>query len=229
MISVRRIRREFATAILALLIVLAAAAFIGRPRIAAAEPAFSSSHGRTIVIDAGHGGFDGGAVGVSGALEANINLEVARLLRTRLLESGARVLMTRETEDALGETKAGDMAFRKSVIEQDGVDLVVSIHMNKFRDARVNGPQVFHMPKSVEGEKLARFILMELSRDTGKNKREVHSENFFMLRNTKAPAVIVECGFMSNRAEEKLLLDPDYQQLLADAIYNGIERYYGAG
>ena len=229
MISLRRVRREFATALLALLIILTAAAFIGWQRIAAHEPVFSTSFGRTIVIDAGHGGFDGGAVGVSGALEANINLSVAKLLRDKLIESGVRVLMTRETQDALGETKNGDMAFRKSVIEQDGVDLVVSIHMNKFRDSRVNGPQVFYMPKSVEGEKLAHLILMELSRDTGKNKREVHSENFFMLRNTKAPAVIVECGFMSNRAEEKLLLDPDYQKLLADAIYSGIERYYGLG
>ena len=227
--SKRRERREFAKAILALLIVLASAAFILREREAAAEPAFSASFGRTIVIDAGHGGFDGGAVGVSGALESNINLAVAGLLREKLIESGARVLMTRETEEALGETKSGDMAYRKSVIEQDGVDLVVSIHMNKFRDGRVNGPQVFHMPKSVEGEKLARFILMELSRETGKNKREVHSENFFMLRNTKAPAVIVECGFMSNRAEEKLLLDSDYQKLLAGAIFSGIERYYGVG
>ncbi len=226
MYSVRRERRVFATALMALLLVLAAAAFvIKRPRIDAV-PAFSGAFGYTIVIDAGHGGFDGGAVGVSGAKESGINLAVAKLLSERLIESGARVLMTRETEEALGASKGEDMAFRKSVIEQEGVDLVVSIHMNKFRDRRVNGPQVFHMPKSVEGEKLARIILAELSRSTGKNKRETHSENFFMLRSTKAPAVIVECGFMSNAAEEKLLLDEDYQRLLADAIASGIERYY---
>ncbi len=225
--SIRRGRREFATAMLALLVVLTAVAYVERPQIAAAAPVFAESFGYTIVIDAGHGGFDGGAVGVSGAKEAGINLAVAKRLREKLIENGAHVLMTRETEEALGESKGEDMAFRKSVIEQEGVDLVVSIHMNKFRDGRVNGPQVFHMPKSVEGRKLAQLILIELSRATGKNKRETHSENFFMLRSTKAPAVIVECGFMSNAAEEKLLLDADYQDMLAEAICSGIERYYG--
>lgn len=223
--TVRYMRREFAIALLFLLIMAAAAAYVKRAQIQAREVS-SGSFGHTIVLDAGHGGFDGGAVGVSGAKEASINLAVAKALRERLIASGVKVIMTRETDEALGETKNADMAFRKSVIEKPGVELVVSVHMNKFSNARVNGPQVFHMPKSQEGEKLARIILSELNLATGKNKREVHSENFFMLRNTKAPAVIVECGFMSNAAEEKLLLDAAYQQTLADAIFAGIEKYY---
>lgn len=223
-INKRFLRRQFGTAVLGLLLILFAAAYVRRPDFAI--PVFAGISGRLIVIDAGHGGFDGGAIGASGEKEAVINLAVAKLVKEELVKKGAHVIMTRETEEGLSDTKQKDMAERKAIIEKDGVELVLSIHMNKFSDPKVNGPQVFHMPNSESGERLAKLMLAELNLATGKNKRETHSENFFILRNTPATSVIVECGFISNPAEEALLKQPDYQKRLAAAMVTALEKYY---
>lgn len=191
----------------------------------AAQTTMRTSKG-TVVIDAGHGGFDGGASGKSGIHEDGINLAVAKKLQVLFEKNGYTVIMTRETEDAIGETKNKDMAQRRKIIEDANADIVISIHMNKFPDSSVCGPQVFFYEKSPEGEKLAKLIQLELNEALKPPKDRVeHPEDYFILCSGDNPAVIVECGFLSNEREEALLQDEDYQMDCAKAIYRGADAY----
>lgn len=180
-----------------------------------------------IVIDAGHGGFDGGAVGrLTKINESNLNLAVAIKLRSLCMQAGYGVIMTREDDNALGSTKSADMAKRRAIIEESNADVVISIHMNKFSDPSVAGPQVFYFVESEEGEALA-LCIQEAFNDElmPKRPRIQKSERYFILRCGTAPCVIAECGFLSNEEEERLLQMDDYQQKCAQAIYDGITAY----
>ena len=179
-----------------------------------------------VVIDPGHGGFDGGAVGTeTGIAEAELNLIVARSVRQKLEESGIYVIMTRNGSDAIGETKAADMTERKRIMQLDGVDLVLSIHMNKFGDRSVSGPMVFYMKGSEEGKKLADSVIACVCESIGRPPRSANPEDLFVLRVPKAPSVLVECGFLSNRADEVKLISEEYQEHLAQGIADGICSY----
>ena len=193
----------------------------------AAQPAMRTPKG-TIVIDAGHGGFDGGATGKSGIHEDGLNLAVAKKLQTLFEKNGYTVTMTRETGEAIGDTKKKDMCPRRKIIAEAKADIVISIHMNKFSDASVCGPQVFYHEDSAEGEKLAKLIQQELNMalDPPKDRIE-HPEDYFILCSGDSPAVIVECGFLSNEREEALLQDETYQMECAKAIYLGTDAYLG--
>ncbi len=180
----------------------------------------------TVVIDAGHGGFDGGAKGASGVSEDGVNLAVAKKLQSIFEKNGYDVVMTREDENAVGDTKDEDMANRREIIANSGADIVISIHMNKFPSPSVSGPQVFYYEKSAEGEKLAKLIQQELIKALSPPKiRAEHPEDYFILCSGDSPAVIVECGFLSNEREEKLLLSDEYQTECAKAIYRGADAY----
>ncbi len=191
----------------------------------AAEPVMRTSKA-TIVIDAGHGGFDGGAVGQTGVKEDGINLAVAKKLQKLFEKNGYTVIMTREDENAVGDTKREDMAKRREIIENANADIVVSIHMNKFPNESVSGPQVFFYEHSTEGEELARLIQQELIEALNPPKVRIeHPEDYYILSSGNCPAVIVECGFLSNEREEKLLQDDDYQTSCAKAIYRGVDAF----
>jgi len=192
----------------------------------AAAPAMRTPKG-TIVIDAGHGGFDGGAVGrLTGVKEDGINLAIAKKLKLLFEKNGYTVIMTREDENAVGDTKRKDMENRREIIKNAIADIVISIHMNKFPDSSVSGPQVFFYDDSAEGEALAKLIQQELiaALDPPKVRME-HPEDYYILCSGDGPAVIVECGFLSNEREEKLLQEDDYQTLCAKAIYRGVAAY----
>ncbi len=179
-----------------------------------------------IILDAGHGGKDGGAVGVSGVQEAGINLEVARLVESGLREAGFAVEMTRRDAGALGENKRADMEARREIMRQDGVCAVVSIHMNKFRDSAIKGPMAFYMKGSQEGEKLATQVITAVCESIGNPKRPANPGDYFVLRESIAPAVIIECGFLSNASDENLLQDPAHQKKLAAGIVAGVAAYF---
>jgi len=182
-----------------------------------------------IVVDAGHGGFDGGAVGSStGVVEAELNLSVARLLANELLKRGYYVIMTREDNNALAETKSEDMECRRRIMQLDCVDLVVSVHMNKFTESSVSGPMVFYMKNSAEGKALAEKVMNSLCSNLGRPQRIVNPEELFVLRVPYAPSVLVECGFLSNYNDEQMLCDEVYQAKLAEAICEGIVAYMAA-
>lgn len=192
----------------------------------AALPAMRTPKG-TVVIDAGHGGFDAGATGrTTGVCEDEINLCVAKKLQALFEKNGYVVVMTREDEDAVGDTKDEDMARRAEIITSANADIVISIHMNKFPDTSVSGPQVFFYKDSAEGEKLAKLIQQELISALDPPKERVeHPEDYFLLHCAKCPSVIVECGFISNAREEALLQDEAYQEECARAIYLGADAY----
>lgn len=177
--------------------------------------------GRVIVVDAGHGGFDPGAIGVSGAHEDDINLAVAQHLKTALEDEGAQVIMTREDEDALASDKDDDMAERRRIIEQSGSDIVISIHMNNYTDdPSVNGPLVLFMPGSDRGKTLAESVQVCLNSALDADG-SARSENLFILKSGNQPCVLVECGYLSNEDEERSLQEPDYQSNIAKAICDG--------
>ncbi len=179
-----------------------------------------------VVIDAGHGGFDGGAVGTeTGAVEAELNLRVAELLADELTKLGYYVVMTRSTDEALADTKDADMKRRAEIFNLPNADLVVSIHMNKFRDRSISGPMVFFMKGSDEGKALAESVMRSLCEALGRPQRHTNPEDLFVLRVPKAPSVLVECGFLSNAADERLLASPEYQKKLAEGIAAGIRDY----
>jgi N-acetylmuramoyl-L-alanine amidase len=187
-----------------------------------------------IAVDPGHGGIDNGAVGTdTGVFEAALNLEISQLIAKQFMLSGADVLMTRKSAevDYTGDgntQKRKDMNSRSKVVQAQNPQVLVSIHMNKYPDRKVSGAQVFFEKGSVEGEKLATYIQESLNSgmDAAK-KRTAKPGDYFMLKVTSSPSVIVECGFLSNHDDEKKLLDPDYRAKLADCIYKGICTYLG--
>lgn len=190
--------------------------------------------GRVIVIDPGHGGVDGGAVGKTGVTEKELNLQVARRLGRLLSEAGAAVILTREKDEDLAdpdtegllERKRQDLMRRVSLVRDSKADLLISIHVNSFPSPRWWGVQTFYWRESEEGRKLAEAIQEELIRVLGNNRRKAKGEVFYLLENVDVPAVMVEMGFISNPREEQLLQDPVYQEKIARAIYGGVVRYF---
>lgn len=182
----------------------------------------------TIVIDAGHGGFDAGASGkVTKVREDVLNLAVAKKLERLFEMNGFTVIMTREDDNAIASTKKKDMAMREQVIEETDPDIVISIHMNKYPDSSVTGPMAFYYEKSEEGKKLAQLIQEQLNEFLDPPKpRTFKPENYFMLRHGECPCILIECGFLSNEREEKLLQTDEYQDLCAKAIYKGVAAYF---
>ncbi len=180
-----------------------------------------------IVIDAGHGGFDGGAEGrLTGVKEDGLNLSVSKKLQTLFENQGCTVVKTREDENALGNTKDGDMQKRKQIIENADADIVISIHMNKFVDTSCHGPVVFYHEDSDEGEKLAKLMQTQLIETLKPERpREHKPETYFILRSGDCPCVLVECGFLSNERDEQLLQTDEYQALCASAIFKGAMLY----
>jgi len=184
------------------------------------------TEGLTVVIDAGHGGFDGGAVGVGGTVEAGLNLAVAKQLEQALQAHGVQTIMTRTDAEALADTKDADMKKRKSILNDARADAVVSIHMNIFHDASVRGTMAYYMQGSEEGQAFAKCVIDAVAAATGQKPREPNPGDYFIVRECRVPAVLVECGFLSNAEEEQQLLQADYQALLADAVADGVLAYF---
>lgn len=187
---------------------------------------------KCVVIDAGHGGADPGKVGINGALEKDVNLEIALLVKQYLEADDVKVIMTRETEEGLYDAdvsnkKVQDMKRRVEMIDENAPDATVSIHQNSYPEEYVHGAQVFYYNGSVEGQKLAEIIQAQLVEKTDKeNKRQVKAnDSYYLLKKTSVPIVIVECGFLSNSAEAQKLCDSEYQKQLAWAIHLGIIQY----
>lgn len=192
----------------------------------------SSPRGKaTIVIDAGHGGIDGGCEGnLEGSNERELNLKYAKTLKTYLESYGIDVVMTRNTTDGLysalaSNKKKDDMKKRKEIIEKANADLIVSIHMNAFPQKSVRGAQVYYNPESEISKSLATAIQNSFKKDLPNAKSVPAVGDYYILNCTSTPAVIVECGFLSNFEEEKLLLSEDYKEKVCYSILCGIIKY----
>lgn len=216
--------------LLVMSILLLAALLTGNGKDSLKSVFSSPASSKVIVIDPGHGGIDSGAVGVSGAREDELNLKVALKLKNYLTEHGATVILTRETNKGLASRKSDDMRKRREIIKESNADIVVSIHMNKFTQAKYFGAQTFYMKGSIKGEELARHIQTRLVEDLIENNiRKIKAvDNFLVLKASSAPSVLVECGFLSNPREEALLKTDEYQEKVAWSIYCGILEYFAS-
>lgn len=185
----------------------------------------------TVVIDAGHGGVDGGAVGINtGVKESDLNLKLARELRVRFRDAGFAVIMTRSDENGLyGNLSDGykrrDMQRRREIVLNADPVLVLSIHLNKYSQSYRRGAQVFFDEDNVEGKKLAEFVQEELNKAVNARSYPALKGDYYMLNSHSYPAIIAECGFLSNPDEEALLQTEDYRKTLCSAIFGGAIGY----
>lgn len=191
--------------------------------------------GKVILLDPGHGGPDGGAVGPEGIVEKDIALNISLFLRDYLQEAGALVVMTREEDTDLAspdvkrlrKRKVEDLMKRVQMIHQKKVDAFISIHLNAVPSPRWSGAQTFYNPNREENKRLATFIQTELIRQLGNTERLAKQKgDIYILKQSKVPTVLVEVGFLSNPEEARLMSTKAYQQKIAASIYTGILRYY---
>ena len=200
---------------------------------------FSNEKVYTVVLDAGHGGEDGGAVGQDGITEKNINLEISKKIRDMLETSGYHVIMTREEDTAiyddnaetLRQKKRSDLKNRLEMVKSNtGEDSIfVSIHQNKFTDEKYSGAQIFYSKNNAKSQELATNIkdsIVGLIQPNNSRELKPADKYIYLLLNSSGPSVIVECGFLSNAEEAKKLNTKEYQQQLAFSIYCGITHYF---
>ena len=183
----------------------------------------------TVVIDAGHGGIDGGVVGVDGVKESTLNLAYAKQLGQLFERGGFNVQYTRKTDAGLYGLptkgfKARDMLARKEIIDMARPNLVISVHMNKFSQSTRTGPQVFYQEGKEDGQRLAESLQRVFNDYTG-NNHEAIAGDFYVCREIDCPSVIVECGFLSNAEECQMLQTDAYREQICNYIYNGIMLY----
>ena len=191
---------------------------------------------QVIVLDAGHGGFDGGCVSVNGVAEKGINLAIMESLRDGLEIMGFDVICTRESDvsihdkgvEGVSQQKKSDMDNRLAIFNKYSDAISVSIHQNQFTDGKYSGAQMFYSAKNSEGEKLAEIMKQQfvslLQPDNTRETKPVGDE-LYLLNNTTCPSVLVECGFLSNAEEAAKLESSDYQKKVAFTIMTGIFEY----
>lgn len=189
--------------------------------------------GRTcIVVDAGHGGIDGGATSCTGVLESGINLEIALRLNDLLRFLGYETLMIRTTDTSIytqGNTiaaqKVSDLKERVRIVNETENGILISIHQNTYPDGRYSGAQVFYANDALS-RKLADH-LQNVFRETlnpGSKRQSKSSDGIYLMQNIQQPGVLIECGFISNPKEEALLRTAQYQKKLACVIASGISK-----
>lgn len=192
--------------------------------------------GKTIVIDAGHGVPDEGAQSSRGTTEAETNLKIALKLQNLLEQSGSSVVLTRSDENAiydidtktLRQKKISDIKNRVKIGNESQADIFVSIHLNKIPESQYDGWQTFYKEGSEDGKKLAESIQTNLNEAIQRENNRVAKtiDNVYIIKHVEIPTTIVECGFLSNPEEEKMLLEDGYQNKLAWGIYNGIIDFF---
>lgn len=200
------------------------------------EKSVSNSTYPVIVVDAGHGGMDGGAVSSDGTQEQFINLDISLKLQDILTKNGYRVVMTRTDNNSLHdddaktirEQKVSDIHNRMKIIESNADCIFVSIHQNHYTQSKYSGTQVFYSENNSDSCILAQSIQSNVVKALQPdNKRQIKpaGDSIYLLYHAKVPAVMVECGFLSNTEETEKLKNNDYRQQLAVAIAQGISDY----
>lgn len=191
---------------------------------------------QTVIIDAGHGGDDGGAIGIDGTVEKDINLDIALKLEKLLKFYGFDVIMTRTEDimtcddglDSLRKRKVSDIHNRFDVLEKNPDAVFISIHQNKFEDNSQHGTQVFYSGNNDESKLLAESIQNSIASVLQPDNSRVVKKSgsgIYLLYHAKLPAVLVECGFISNPAEVKKLNDENYRMKIAILIADGLIKY----
>lgn len=188
-------------------------------------------HKTTIILDAGHGGKDGGASSKDGLIERDLVFAITKIVEENLRMQGFEVIMTRcDDQDLASEyarnRKKEDLARRVEILNTAENAIAISIHANAIDNTRWSGAQVFYDAKSLENKELATHI-MEAMRNNieGLTRQQRPISNIYILRNSQIPTALVEVGFLSNASEARLLADKNYQHLMAYAIFEGILSY----
>ena len=174
-----------------------------------------------IAIDPGHGGKDSGAVGPTGVQEKVVTLAIVQLVATHLGNAGCKVILTRASDVDVSLNDRAEIANEKNV------DVFVSVHCNAAANPAAHGLEAFYFRQSGAGKRLAEGILSKLALETGLADRGTKESGFAVLRLTDMAAALVECGFISNPAEENLLVRAEFQKKCAKAIADGIAAFLG--
>lgn len=191
-------------------------------------------NGKVIVIDPGHGGPDGGAVGSDGTVEKDIALSVSKMVQSYLMQHGALVYLTRDEDvdlaaegtSGLANRKSEDIRNRLAFIHEKEPEFFISIHLNALPSSQWHGAQTFYYPKYEEGEHLATMIQDEIIRNLENTDRQpLAIDHMYLLKHAEVPGALVEIGFLSNETEREQLKDEAYQRQMAASIYEGILRY----
>ena len=201
--------------------------------------AYKNNLSPLVIIDPGHGGEDGGAVGKNGTVEKDVNLKISLGLRDILHLFGYETVMTREKDKAiydeeaikLRQKKRSDLKNRLSIIHKNsGEDSIfISIHQNKFPNEKYSGTQIFYSSNNPNSENLALKVRENIVLNLQKsNKREIKESKsgIFLLKNSNIPSIVVECGFLSNEEEEKKLSDKLYQKKMSLCTFFGINDFF---
>ncbi|MBO5559333.1 N-acetylmuramoyl-L-alanine amidase [Ruminococcus sp.] len=191
---------------------------------------------KVIVLDAGHGGIDGGCVSVNGVAEKGINLSIVQTLRDCFDILGFDVVCTREDDrsihdsgvEGIGKQKLSDMKNRLDIINRYDDALVLSVHQNQFVDERYSGAQMFYAKDNDDSRRLAECMkkqFVALLQPNNERETKPVGKEIYLIHNAKSPSVLVECGFLSNHDEAKLLESADYQKKVAFTILTGAQEY----
>lgn len=201
-------------------------------------PATAKVYNNVIVVDAGHGLPDGGATD-NGIVESDLNLQIAKKLEVSLIDAGFEVIMTREDENniadgdaqnSIAKTKNSDLNNRVKIINESNACIGISIHLNKYSSSKYWGWQTFYSENSEEGKRLAVSIQSAIGECVNRenSRTALKIDGIKIIDKTNIPVVIVECGFISNVEEARLLQDEEYQEKLVEGICLGVERFLGA-
>ena len=205
--------------------------------VATAKQTQKSGNQPIVIIDAGHGGFDGGAVANDGTVEKDINLSISLYLQEYLSIFNIKTVMIRETDcsveddglNTIKQRKTSDLHNRMAVMEETENAIYISIHQNKYPDSKYSGTQVFYSPKTRDDSQILAQSIQECIVNTlqNDNKRQIKEcgTSVFLMYNAVKPAVLVECGFLSNYEETQKLKSSEYQKKIAFCIAIGIQNY----
>lgn len=230
-------KKSIIAIITAFLIILSAMLYLTfMANFSAAEASSMPITQKTVIVDAGHGGDDGGAIGIDGTVEKDINLDIALKLEKILKFYGFNVIMTRTQDvmtcddglDSLRKRKISDIHNRFELMRKNPDAIFISVHQNKFEDSSQHGTQVFYSGNDERSKELAEAIQTSVTLTLQrKNDRVVKKSGsgIYLLYHAKIPAVLVECGFISNSDEEKKLKDESYRMKLAILIADGLLKY----
>ncbi len=230
-------KKSIIAIITAFLIILSAMLYLTfMANFSAAEASSMPITQKTVIVDAGHGGDDGGAIGIDGTVEKDINLDIALKLEKILKFYGFNVIMTRTQDvmtcddglDSLRKRKISDIHNRFELMRKNPDAIFISVHQNKFEDSSQHGTQVFYSGNDERSKELAEAIQTSVTLTLQrKNDRVVKKSGsgIYLLYHAKIPAVLVECGFISNFDEVKKLKDESYRMKLAILIADGLLKY----
>ena len=228
--------KRIAVGAVSLALILVCCLLSGRVNITDPVSATAENSGLYIIIDAGHGGMDGGTSSADGTREKDINLSISKKLNSMLIASGYKTVMLRTDDELIGDNslttirarKVSDIRKRLEIAESYPDSLLISIHQNYFTVAKYNGTQVFYSPNSPESKILAQSIqnsvVNALQPDNNRKIKAVGS-NIYLLYNCTIPAIMVECGFLSNAQEAEKLKTDSYQTQIALSIMQGFTDY----